>query len=509
MTDNQSSDIREESYAAIDLGSNSFHMIIAREVDGQVQLLDRHKETVRLRLGLDPEGNLSPDATERALACLTRFGQRLRGIPAENIRAVGTNTLRVASNAGDFLTQANDALGQPIEIIAGHEEARLIYLGVSHFLPADDSQRLVIDIGGGSTEFIIGNHQQPQHLISTEMGCVAISQTFELCETITSEHFKHAVNTCQLVLRPHVPRLRALGWDRAVGASGSIKAIGEILSQNGWAGEEITLTGMEALRDALIAAKKLDNLKLAGLSDDRKPVLAGGLAVLMAAFQLLGIERMQVSPGALREGLIFDMLGRAHHTQDARETSVQSLLASSRIDSAQASRVARCAAHFFSQAQQNWALHHPTLNLSQLLRWAALTHEVGYFISSRKYRQHSAYILENADLSGFTQQEQKLLAWMALHHRSKLSRKDIVNLPATLADTLLKLVVLLRLSVRLHRGRGDELPPANLSIEGQHMTLSFAPGWLDANPLTLMDLEVEAKRLEGAGFILTLKNDSL
>lgn len=492
------------TFAAIDLGSNSFHMIIAREVDGQLQLLDRHKETVRLRMGLDTEGNLDQAAQTRALACLTRFGQRLRGIPAERIRAVGTNTLRLATNAAGFLSAAENALGAQIDIIPGHEEARLIYLGVSHFLPKDDQQRLVIDIGGGSTEFIIGTHFDPQTMTSTEMGCVSISQAFSLIERITEENFNRALNNCQLVLRPHVPKLRRMGWERAIGASGSIKAISEILVANGWVSDGITLTGMAQLKQALVANKSLAQTKLAGLSEDRKPVIGGGLAVLMAAFQLLNIEHMHVSPGALREGLILDMLGRALHTQDVRDTSIRSLIASSRIDRNQAERVAQCALNFFAQTQASWELFHPLLPLQSLLHWAALTHEVGYFISSRKYRQHSAYILENADLAGFNQEEQVLLAWLALHHRSKISIKDLDTLPKDIAPLMLKLVVLLRLATRLHRGREEQQLDVRLSVNKTQLSLIFQPNWLAQNPLTQLDLEIEAKRLEGAGFSLTL-----
>jgi exopolyphosphatase/guanosine-5'-triphosphate,3'-diphosphate pyrophosphatase len=492
------------TYAAIDLGSNSFHLIIAREVDGQLQLIDRHKETVRLRMGLDPMGNLDHAAQERALACLTRFAQRLRGIEAPHIRAVGTNTLRLASNVGDFLQRAEAALGAQIDIIPGHEEARLIYLGVSHFLPKDDSQRLVVDIGGGSTEFIIGTHFNPNSMTSTEMGCVAVSQSFDLITQITHDNFYHAVKACQLVLRPHVPKLRTLGWDRAIGASGSIKAICDILNQNAWSNDGITLSGMYALRDALTTGKKLSEIKLAGLSEDRKPVIGGGLAVLIAAFELLDIHRMHVSSGALREGLVLDMLGRVHHTQDAREASILSLIASSRIDRAQAHRVASCASLFFEQVHIAWQLQHPTLPLEQLLRWAALSHEVGYFISSRKYRQHSAYILENADLAGFNQEEQKLLAWLTLYHRSKFSVKDMISLEEEISELMLKLLVLLRLSTRLHRGREQSIIPPNLSVFGNQLTLQFATGWLTENPLTKLDLEIEVKRLEGAGFNLVL-----
>lgn len=495
------------SYAAIDLGSNSFHMIIAREVNGQVQLVDRHKETVRLRLGLDEQGNLSTDAQERALACLSRFQQRLRGIDTANIRAVGTNTLRLASNAGDFLERAQEALGHHIEIIAGHEEARLIFVGVTHFLPPDDTQRLVIDIGGGSTEFIIGDKNEPKRMISTEMGCVAITQRFNLTDHLSAEAFADAVRYCQLTLRPHVNRLKSLGWDKAIGASGSIKAISEILVGNQWSSDGVTLEGMQKLAHHLIKGGALADIKLAGLSEDRKPVIGGGLAVLMAAFQLLSIDRMSVSQGALREGLILDMLGRANHIQDVRETSIQSLLATSRVDTAQAQRVAMCAESFFNQTCQHWSFDHPNIDAKLLLRWAALTHEVGYFISSRRYRHHTAYILQNADLAGFTQYEQALLAWMGLHHRSKILPIDLEQLNSiddTLAPIMLHLTVLLRLAVRLHRGRDDTMPEATLKAQGRTITLSFTQDWIDHNPLTKMDLISESKRLEAIGFKLDI-----
>lgn len=494
------------TFAAIDLGSNSFHMIVAREIAGHLQLLDRHKETVRLRLGLTDDGRLTQEAQDRALACLTRFAQRLRGIPIENIRAVGTNTLRLASDSNNFLTLAEQALGAQIDIIPGHEEARLIYLGVAHFLPKDEQQYLVMDIGGGSTELIIGNHFDPRLMVSTEMGCISISQQFQLMEQVNARQFSNALTTCKLTLRPHVPKLRRLGWEKVIGASGTIKAINDILINNQWSTDGITLSGMEKLRDELIRQQQLSTIKINGLSESRAPVIAGGLAVLMATFQLLGIERMSVSPGALREGLILDMLGRVHQTQDAREQSIRALILSSRIDQAQAERVAQCANHFFEQVKQPWQLKHPILSLKHLLNWAALTHEVGYVISSRKYRHHSAYIIANADLPGFNQEEQQLLAWLLLHHRSKISNKDTQALPSDCAPIITKLLVLLRLAIRIHRGREDHYMDVKLILESENsLTLLFPNQWFTHNPLTQLDLEIEAKRLEGLGLSLQLQ----
>jgi exopolyphosphatase/guanosine-5'-triphosphate,3'-diphosphate pyrophosphatase len=346
-------------------------------------------------------------------------------------------------------------------------------------------------------------------MISTEMGCVAITQRFNLMYDIQEQHFADALNYCQLTLRPHVHSLKDLGWDRVIGASGSIKAISEILVGNQWSSEGITLEGMQKLSQHLIKSSQLESVKLTGLSDDRKPVIGGGLAVLMATFQLLDIDRMLVSQGALREGLILDMLGRVNHTQDVRESSIQALITSSRIDTVQAQRVASCAEAFFEQVSGAWQLVHTSLDVKLLLRWAALTHEVGYFISSRRYRHHTAYILQHADLAGFSQYEQGLLAWMGLHHRSKVFPADLnqlTDIDHETAHCLVHLMVILRLAVRLHRGRDNRLPPVKFEVQEKQVTLLFESCWLEKNPLTYMDLMSESKRLEVIGFNLRLQD---
>ncbi len=221
-------------YAAIDLGSNSFHMVIAREVHGQLQIIDKHKEMIRLRSGLDKKGYLTPQAFQNGIECLERFGQLIKNIPSHQVRAVGTNTLRNAKNSHEFLSQARKALGHSIQIIAGQEEARLIYLGVAHGLPQNDEQRLVMDIGGGSTEYIIGQNFTYSHLTSTEMGCVSITQKFFSKEDITEKRMNKAISACRQIIRPHLLKLTRLGWDCALGASGTIKAIGTILKDNDW-----------------------------------------------------------------------------------------------------------------------------------------------------------------------------------------------------------------------------------------------------------------------------------
>jgi exopolyphosphatase/guanosine-5'-triphosphate,3'-diphosphate pyrophosphatase len=490
-------------YAAIDLGSNSFHMIMAREVHGQLQVIDKHKEMVRLRAGLDADMNLNESAFHSAIECLTRFGQLIKNIPSKNVRAVGTNTLRNAKNSRAFLIAARQALGHHIEIIAGKEEARLIFLGVVHGLPRSEEQRLVMDIGGGSTEYIIGRGFSNDHLTSTEMGCVSQSQAFFADDVVTAETMNRAIAGARQILRPHRKILRQLGWDSAYGASGTIKSIGQILQENQWTDGGITLEGLQHLRQALLKAGSVQALKLNGLKDDRRPVLAGGLAILIATFEELGIANMQVSANALREGLVFDTLGRLF-AEDSRETSVRAMQQWMRVDVQQAAQVAQTARMLFNQAHNIWQLRDSEYDYPKLLTWSAELHECGMAISYKRYRHHSAYLVEQADMVGFTNQEKQMLAAMLLNHRGKFVQEAFQNLLEPHNQKLVFLTVLLRLAVRIHRGRDLESPDILLVIENQtHIHLNFNDGWLSAHPLSQLDLDIEAKRLESAGFKLT------
>ncbi len=488
-------------FAAIDLGSNSFHIIIARELGGRMQVIDRHKEMVRMRAGLQPDGSLSPDAEERALACLRRFGQLISHIPPENVRCVGTNTLRNMKHSAEFLKKAREALGHDIHIISGQEEARLIYLGVAHGLPHSDEQRLVIDIGGGSTEFIIGRHYTHEHLTSTEMGCVAFSQQFFADSALSAKRFDKAITRAKQILRPHTWQLRQLGWDAAYGASGTIKALGAIIRANEW-GESITLKGLERVKHKLIEAGHLDRLDLPGLKDERKPVIAGGLAVLMGAFEALDIDTLQVSNNALREGLIYDMLGRLV-AEDAREVSIRALQDWTRVDRAQAARVAKTARTLYKQVHNSWKLHSPDFDYAKLLHWAAEVHECGKAISLKKYRAHSAYLVAQSELAGFSQQEKDMLAAMVYNHRGKIDLKRFNTLISPHDKRLRHLTLLLRLAVALHRGREPETPEPMLILEDKKtLRLQFEPGWLEAHPMTALDLQSEARHLSDIGYRL-------
>lgn len=494
-----SSDFNNDLYAAIDLGSNSFHMIVAREVHGQMQVVDKHKEMVRLRSGLDKNGKINSKAFQTGIDCLERFGQRIKGIPNKNIRAVGTNTLRNAKNSREFLHQAKQVLGHSVQIISGQEEARLIYLGVMLGLPSDNEQRLVMDIGGGSTEYIIGKELENSHLTSTEMGCVSITEAFFANDKITDESFHQAVAHCRQILRPHRRTLEKKGWDNVIGSSGSIKSIGQILEINSWTESDINLQGMHELSKALIKAGSSRDAKIAGLKEERRPVLIGGLAILVATFIELNIRHMQVSQNALREGLLADTFGRLNKS-DARDASVIAMQKWMKVDIEQAQAVAKTAKSLFKQARDTWQLRSDSFDIKRLLKWTCLLHEVGVAISFKRSRHHSAYIIEQADMAGFNQQEKQILSTLALNQRGKYNADSIADIDESVQPLMPYLIILLRLAVRIHRGRDlEEVDPLLRIEDDNQLYLQFAENWLDEHPLTRLDLESEAKLLERLG----------
>ncbi len=494
---------QHEMIAAIDLGSNSFHMIVARNLDGQLQLRDRLREMVRLAAGLDASGNLDGEARERALACLHRFGQRLKGFAPGSVRAVGTNTLRRARSPG-FLREAEQALGHPIEIIAGREEARLIYLGVAHGLADSDGVRLVVDIGGGSTELILGRRFEPLELESTPMGCVSYSERYFSDGKVTAKAMHKAVIAARLELQDIEQEYRELGWDMAVGASGTIKAVGEIVRAMGWAEQGITLAAMRQLADALVEAGDVQKLKLSGLKDERRPVLAGGVAVLLAIFETLQIEQMQVSDSALREGLLYDLLGRIRH-EDVRERTITALSERYQVDRAQAIRVARCARRFWAEVGESWQLGGE--ENQRLLAWAAQLHEVGLAIAHSGYQKHGAYLLENSDMPGFSSTEQKLLAVLVRSHRRKFSAGLFKEFAEPHRATVIRLCILLRLAVLLHRSHSSiELPRIRLRASEQQLNVLFPPDWQAQHPLTAADLAADQELFAGVGYTLVVEN---
>ena len=491
-----------EHLAAIDLGSNSFHMVVARQVHGEIQLLDGLSEKVQLGAGLDKDNRLDEETLARALECLGRFAQRIAGIPRGSVRVVGTNTLRQARNAREFIDRAEAVLGHDIEIVAGREEARLIYLGVAHTLADDAGQRLVVDIGGGSTELIIGERFEPSETESLHMGCVSFARRFFADGTVTEKAFDRAVTAArQEVLSIHA-NYRRIGWQQSVGASGTIKAISQVCVDHGWCDSGITLEGLKKARKRVIKAGSFDKLDLKGLRDDRKPIFPSGLAILYGIFEQLGIEQMEVSSGALREGLLYDLLGRFSH-EDVRERSIQSLMQRHHVEPSQAQRVAETASSLFSQVAGDWQLDNE--EMADTLRWGALLHELGLAVSHSQFHKHGAYLITNSDLPGFSRQEQEAVAVLVRGHRRKIPVSALEELPADEREPLLRLCLVLRIAARLHHARCDEATPAmKLKAEGNTLALAFPEGWLDEHPLTLADLEQEQEYFQAAGCELTL-----
>ncbi len=472
--------------AAIDLGSNSFHLQVARVDGAQLYYLDSHKEAVRLAGGLTEDKRLDAASQVRALNCLAKFGERLKGMPPGAVRAVGTSALRVAKNAPEFLVRAREALGFEIEIVAGREEARLIYLGVSHSLPRSEETRLVVDIGGGSTECILGVGHEPRDRESLRMGCVVFSNRFFPGGVVDKAAMKAAETAARVEIQTIAGQFQRNYWREAVGSSGTARALGDILLQNGLSDGEITLEGLIWLRDRLLKAGQAAKLSLAGLKGDRKPVLPGGLAIMYALFRELGIERMATAQGAMREGILLDLLGRVHD-HDLRDVTVTQFMRRYHVDGRQSRRVTRLAGQLFQQLMPG--LPDMTEDDARVLAWAARLHEVGIGIAHSGYHKHGAYILENADMPGFSKRDQTRLAALVRASRGGL---DKIAFPAGFRDW--PMVLCLRLAVLFKMSRRDGAAPRMaLHCENGQCALHVPEDWLADNRLTRAALEQELK----------------
>jgi exopolyphosphatase / guanosine-5'-triphosphate,3'-diphosphate pyrophosphatase len=487
----------EHTLAAIDLGSNSFHMVLGRVVERQSVIADRMKEMVQLGAGLDKDRMLSEASQQRAIACLERFGQRVSALPGEDVIAVGTNTLRVARNGERFLERAERALGHSIEIISGVEEARLIYSGVMRDRAAKDERLLVVDIGGGSTELIIGEGAKPLDLESLYMGSIAMMQRHFDDGRINAKRFRRAEVTALQELERVQGRFRRLGWSASVGASGTVRAVARVVHENGWSNGEITRDSLKKLRDAVIDAGSLERLSFKGLSRSRVSVFPGGLAVLSAIFETLDVDSMQVSKSALREGLLNDLLGRVLR-RDVRSTTVNLLMERYHVDPQQAQRVESTVLRLLSQVTATWSL--PPVRSHELCSWAARLHEIGLDVAHSHYHKHGAYLIANGDMPGFSRQEQRLLAALVRAHRRKFPGGLWKELPDN--DRFVEhLAVLLRLAALLHRSRTDV---GEVTLVGGRRALEvrFTSGWLERHVLTHADLLEEAELLRVGGFEL-------
>ena len=494
-------DSNMEQFAAIDLGSNSFHMVIARQEQHALTVIDRERDMVRLSAGLDRKNLLTEEASERALACLARFGERLRGLNPDNVRVVGTNALRKAQNSRQFIARAEQALGFSIEIISGVEEARLVYLGAAQTLQGDRGRRMVIDIGGGSTEVIVSDRSDPVYLESFHMGCVSASERFFTDGEYDQKRMRRAVLKAQLELEPHIVALKALRAEDVIGTSGTARAINNVLRENGWSETGITRSGLEKLVKHIVKAGKVGKLKLSGLSDERRPVFAGGVALMTAIFNALDIDFMRVSEGSLREGVLHELIGRELF-EDRRAVTVLELMKRHRIDLEQGLRVRDTTLALFKQISHRGLLKRE----KRLLSWAAQLHEIGLMIAHSQYHLHGGYVLENMDLPGFSNQEQGALSIMVRLHRRKYLSDLIDDNIYVRSEALSIMTRLLRLGVLLNRGRLPiEMPALNLKLEAvKVMTLEISTAWLDDHPLTAADLDQEVELLDAAGHSLQI-----
>ncbi|MEO8157390.1 MAG: exopolyphosphatase [Betaproteobacteria bacterium] len=484
--------------AAVDLGSNSFRLQVGRVVDDQIYPLDALREPVRLAAGLNADKKLDEAAQTRAIECLKRFGERLRGLPAGAVRAVGTNTLRVAKNARDFMPQFEAALGFPIEVVAGREEARLIYLGVSHSLPRSQETRLVVDIGGGSTEFIVGAGNQPHRLESLYMGCVSYSLKYFADGKLGKSGMKHAETAARIELETIKKQFSRKHWQQAVGSSGTARAIADIIEASGWSTSGITREGLERMRAALLKAGDTARLDLPGLKDDRTAVLPGGFAIMSAIFAELDVEYMTLANGAMRQGILWDMIGRAHR-RDMRELTVRQFMKRYHVDGGQAHRVERLALKLYEQlaAGSKEDYEYPM----HMLSWAARLQEIGLTVAHSGYHKHSSYIVANADMPGFSKMEQGQLAMLVLAHRGSLAKlQGLVK-----ADYDWSLLVALRLAALLHRSRSEvRLPAIHASRRKSTFTIEVDARWLAANPLTVAELREEIRDWKALGVDLAV-----
>ena len=479
--------------AALDLGSNSFHLLITQEIQGRIQVVDKHKEMVRLAEGLTDKGQLSKQVSERALQCLQRLAQRLRSIDPNNLRIVGTNTLRQLENSSSFLAKAENILGHPIEIISGREEARLIFLGVCHGLGDNRKRQLVIDIGGGSTELIIGQNFTPTALESLHMGCVSMTGKHFQPGANLAKAFSRAINDALIELEPITQTYLDRGWEHVIGASGTINSVASIQSAVGL-GTQITADTLRHIQDTILEQKGTRSIP--GLSAERADVFAAGLSILIALFQAFNIQTMDAAQSALREGVIYDLLGRQRH-DDIRDQTVKNLIHRFTVDERQAIRVKQTALDFFDQIED--AGHASLSSHRQLLGWAADLHEIGMDISHSAYHKHGSYLLSHMDMPGFSRSEQAQLAVLVGMHRRKIA--------GTSVNRMTTLGVLLRLSAVIHRHRSiAKMPVMSVTINaGESLSLvrlHIDPEYLQEHPLTQLDLENEIQMLKGINITL-------
>lgn len=485
-------------YAAIDLGSNSFHMWIVREVAGSVQTLAKIKRKVRLAAGLNAHNELSEEAMQRGWECLSLFAERLQDIPAKRIRIVGTAALRTAVNAETFLSKAKDILGYDVEIIPGEEEARIIYQGVAHTSGGSD-KRLVVDIGGASTEVIIGEGFDASALTSLKIGCVTWLERYFKDRYLTAENFEAAINAAKHTIEPIVEHYTQLGWETCVGASGTVQALQEIMLAQGM-DEIITLQKLKRMQRQAMQYERLEDLDIEGLTLERALVFPSGLSILIAVFESLNIQSMTLAGGALREGMVYEMMSQMRH-HDVRERTLISVQERFQLDIRHANAVTHCAMALLTACEQEWQLEPQA---KYLLHASATLHEIGASIEFKKSGEHAAYLINHIDLPGFTRAQKHLIAELLRRFREQLT--SLPEQHALSAHSAARLLRLLRLAVILcHRRDHTQQPPFSLSVADNTLVLALPAGWLAANPLTCAELQQEATRQTDMGWPLVIE----
>ncbi|RMS55585.1 Exopolyphosphatase [Pseudomonas amygdali pv. photiniae] len=488
--------------AAIDLGSNSFHMVVAKTNQGEIRILERLGEKVQLAAGIDEERQLTEESMQRGLDCLKRFAQLINGLPPGAVRIVGTNALREARNRNDFIHRAEEILGHPVEVISGREEARLIYLGVSHTLADTPGKRLVADIGGGSTEFIIGQRFEPLLRESLQMGCVSFTQRYFRDGKVTPARYAQAYTAARLEIMSIEHALHRLKWDEAIGSSGTIHAIGLALKANGYGAGEVNAEGLAWLKRKLFKLGDVEKIDFDGIKPDRRAIFPAGLAILEAIFDALELKRMDHCEGALREGVLYDLMGRHHH-EDVRERTLSSLMERYHVDLEQAARVEAKALHALEQVAESWELQHESY--AELLSWAAKVHEIGLDIAHYHYHKHGAYLIEHSDLAGFSREDQQMLALLVRGHRRNIPKDKFADFGAE-GIKLIRLCVLLRFAILFHHIRGtQEMPRVILRADGPNLDAEFPTGWLENNQLTQADFALEAEWLTRVGIVFSVR----
>jgi len=478
--------------AAVDLGSNSFHMVIARYEGERLHIIDKLRESIRLGAGLDEKHNITDLAQERALNCLQRFGQRLRDCSASKVRVVGTNTLRRASNSQDFILKAQAALGHEIEIISGIEEARLIYSGVAHFTPHHAGKRLVMDIGGGSTEVIYGVDERPKLMESVSVGCVYLSQLYFADGKITAKRMQKAITHAEREFEPIYLKYIKHDWEHVIGASGTCRAAIRLVQDLAWSVNGMTEKSLSKLKDALIDFKHTDNITLPDLSSDRAAILPAGVAILVAFFKMFKVKIMRYADGALREGLLYDQWDRLQN-RDIRYLTINALKKQYSVDIEQARRVRTTSLAMLDQVAQDWGISDG--RYQRLLHWGSELYELGLSLSHSQYHKHSHYLVANADMAGFSRSGQAVLAYLVGHHRRRIPVLE--NFPTGLdQQKQFRALVIFRLACLLHRSRLDQLLPAiKVSVSENKISLEIPSQWLEQHALTMADLEQEKNYL--------------